>query len=565
MSERVAPPPSATLHSAGMPSSPATLSSGSSPVSSPAPMPSRAICERAMAAKDARFDGLFFVAVRSTGIYCRPVCPAPPPKRENIVFHPNAAAASAAGFRPCLRCRPELSPDAWAHVREDTVRRALARIADGALQDGPVAALAASVGLGARQLQRVFVEHLGVTPHAIHATRRLLLAKQLLTETALPVTDVALAAGYNSVRRFNAAFRDGCGMAPGAIRRRAPAPDDDLPPGTLRLRLGYRPPLDMPRMLAFMAKRAIPGIERVGEDRYERVVGPVDASTWLRVQAHPTRPELVLDIGPADPRAIPEIVTRVRRMFDLDADPAAVHAVLGADPLLRRALDAHPGLRVPCAWDGFELAVRAILGQQISVAGATTLARRLVDAHGATRVDTPRHPLRDGLDRVFPTPAALHDAPLEAIGLPRARAATVRALAAAVLDGQLSFASGQRLEDFVARCIALPGIGPWTAQYIAMRALAMPDAFPAGDLVLQQRLGADAGVVRLGERATEARSQAWRPWRAYAVLQLWHLPQPASTPATADTTADETGTARKAEHPDTPRRRAHARQRDRSR
>lgn len=487
-------------------------------------LPSREACFRAMAAKDHRFDGLFFIAVRSTGIYCRPVCPAPAPKRQNITFYPNAAAATTAGYRPCLRCRPELSPEAHAQVREDTVRRALAMIAEGALQDGSIAALAARVGLSARQLQRVFLAHTGATPHTVHATRRLLLAKQLLTETALPVTDVALAAGYNSLRRFNAAFKDGCGMPPGAIRRRKSAAA--APGGTLTLRLGYRPPLDFPLLLAFLAKRAIPGIERVNADSYERVVGTADAPAWIRVSAIATRPELQLDIDGADPRAIPDIVRRVRRMFDLDADLQAVHAVFADDPMLRRAIALHPGLRVPCGWDGFELAVRAVLGQQISVAGATTLARRLVETWGSQRAAagpmqaaTP-HP---GLDRAFPSPERLRDAPLESIGLPRTRAATLRALSAAVAEGRLSFAAGQTLDAFVERATALPGIGAWTAQYIAMRALALPDAFPAGDLVLQQRL-APPGIARLGERATEARSQTWRPWRAYAVLHLWHLP-----------------------------------------
>jgi AraC family transcriptional regulator, regulatory protein of adaptative response / DNA-3-methyladenine glycosylase II len=483
-------------------------------------LPSREICFRAMAAKDARFDGLFFAAVRSTGIYCRPVCPAPAPKRENITFYANAAAATTAGYRPCLRCRPELSPEAHAQVREEAVRRALALIAEGALQDGSIAALAARVQLSARQLQRVFLAHVGATPHTVHATRRLLLAKQLLTETALPVTDVALAAGFNSLRRFNTAFKDGCGMPPSAIRRQASAAK--APSGTLTLRLGYRPPLDFPLLLAFLAKRAIPGIERVNADRYERVIGNLNGSSWIRVRAAAERPELLLEIGNADPRAIPEIVRRVRRMFDLDADLGAMRAVFDDDPLLKHAIQLHPGLRVPCAWDGFELAVRAVLGQQISVAGATTLARRLVDGWGEPRADAAATQI--GLNRAFPSPERLRDAPLETIGLPRTRAATLRALSAAVADGRLSFEAGQRLEDFVERAVALPGIGAWTAHYIAMRALALPDAFPAGDLVLQQRLGPDAGVARLSERATEARSQAWRPWRAYAVLHLWHLP-----------------------------------------
>jgi len=475
------------------------------------PLPDPEICERARLARDARFDGVFFTAVRSTGIYCRPVCPAPAPKPRNVSYYPSAAAASAAGYRPCLRCRPELSPQAHQHLGEGTVQRALALIGEGTLQDESVATLAGQVGLGARQLQRQFLQQLGATPAQVHATRRLLLAKQLLTETALPVTQVALAAGFNSLRRFNAAFLEGCGMPPTALRRQR----EEVAGGELTLRLGYRPPLDFPALLGFLRRRAIPGIERIDDTGYTRVTGPAEASVLVHVDASPQRPELRLTLGPADPRTIPDIVRRVRRVFDLDADLQAVHAALQEEPLLAEAIARRPGLRVPGGWDGFETAVRAILGQQVSVAGATTLAARLVERHGGRREGMPI-----GLDRVFPTPAQLYEAPLETLGLPRSRAATLRALAAACLDGHLHFGAGQRLDEFVERCTALPGIGRWTAHYIAMRALGMPDAFPAGDLILQQVLGAPD---RLSERQAEARSQAWRPWRAYAVLQLWHL------------------------------------------
>lgn len=474
-------------------------------------MPSPEICDRARRAKDARFDGLFFTAVRSTRIYCRPVCPAPTPKQQNIRYYPSAAAATAAGYRPCLRCRPELSPEIWQRGSEDGVQRALALIAEGALQEGSIEDLAQRLGISSRQLRRQFLASTGATPIAVHTTRRLLLAKQLLTETQLPVTQVALAAGFNSLRRFNAAFAEGCGMAPTRIRRQR----TETPDNALVLRLGYRPPLDFPAMLAFLAKRAIPGIERVGEDSYERVLGPRDAPGFIRVTADAEKPELRLQITDSDPRSIPDIVRRVRRIFDLDADLGAVHAALRESPLLARGIKQRPGLRVPGGWDGFEVAVRAVLGQQISVAGATTLARRLVESFGEKRQGA-----RDGLDRLFPTPERLRDAALESIGLPKTRAATLRALARAVLDGRIDFRAGQSLQDFVERFVALPGIGPWTAHYMAMRGLGHPDAFPAGDLVLQQVLGGDK---RLGERETEARSQAWRPWRAYAVLHLWHL------------------------------------------
>lgn len=474
-------------------------------------LPSPEACDRARAAKDARFDGLFFTAVKSTRIYCRPVCPAPTPKRSNVTYYATAAAATAAGYRPCLRCRPELSPDVRRRNDEDAVQRALAWIGEGVLQDESVATLAARVGLGDRQLRRVFLAATGATPIAVHTTRRLLLAKQLLTETSLPVTQVALAAGFNSLRRFNAAFAEGCGMAPTAIRRQR----ESAPTGLLMLRLGYRPPFDFPAMLAFLGKRAIPGIERVGADSYERVVGPTAASAWLRVNADDKRPELRLELQCGDPRLIPGIVRGVRRLFDLDADLAAVHAVLKPSPILAKAIRRRPGLRVPGAWDGFELAVRAVLGQQVSVAAATTMARRLVDRYGAVRADAPT-----GLDRAFPSPEDVRDAPLEALGLPASRANTIRELAKAVIEGRIDFGVGQGLDEFIERFITLPGIGRWTAHYVAMRALSHPDAFPAGDLVLQQVLGGD---TRLSEKATDASSQAWRPWRAYAVLHLWHV------------------------------------------
>jgi AraC family transcriptional regulator, regulatory protein of adaptative response / DNA-3-methyladenine glycosylase II len=484
-------------------------------------MPSIEICDRARASRDARFDGLFFIAVRSTGIYCRPVCPAPTAKRGNVIYYPTAAAAAAAGYRPCLRCRPELSPEVRIHGNEGAMHRALALIKDGALQDGSIDALASQVGLSARQLRRLFLANTGATPVAVHATRRLLLAKQLLTETSLPVTQVALAAGFKSLRRFNSAFREACGMSPTAVRRsgtgrqhtgrkRAWTTGD-----ILTLRLAYRPPLAFDTMLAFLAKRAIPGIERVTANGYERVFGPADSSARIRVTAAREKPELRLEISGTDPRGIPDIVRRVRRIFDLDADIHAAHTILCEDPLLAAGIRRCPGLRVPGGWDGFEVMVRAVLGQQVTVAVATTLAQRLVERHGEHRDDSTA-----GLDRVFPTPERLMQAPLENIGLPKSRAVTLRAVAAAMLDGHLDFRPGQRLDAFVERITELPGIGKWTAHYVAMRALNHPDAFPAADLVVQRVLG---GNQQLSEREAETRSQAWRPWRAYAVLQLWHL------------------------------------------
>lgn len=282
-----------------------------------------------------------------------------------------------------------------------------------------------------------------------------------------------------------------------------------------RIVLPYEPPYDFPLLLGFLGKRAIPGVERVDETGYERVFGPPGRSTWIRVTADPVQSALILDVTRGTAKLLPDIVQRTRRMFDLDADLRPVHAALSASRLLKTGIARRPGLRVPGSWDGFELAVRAVIGQQVSVAAATTLTRRLVENYGVLRSGAP-----EGLDRVFPGPEVLAAATLDGIGLPQSRINTLRGLAQAVLAGDVDFSAGQDLPDFVASITKLRGIGPWTAHYIAMRALRNPDAFPAGDLVLQQMLG---GERRLSERETEAASQGWRPWRAYSVLHLWYL------------------------------------------
>ena len=490
-------------------------------------LPSAEICDRARAARDARFDGLFFTAVISTGIYCRPICPAPSPKPANIRYFANAAAASAAGFRPCLRCRPELSPNAMQHrYGDEWVNRSLALIAEGELVAGSVTTLANKIGLSTRQIGRLFQSHLGASPLAVHSNRRLLLSKQLITETAMPMTEIALASGFNSLRRFNAAFFDGCAMPPSAIRRL----QTPLPSGCLSLRLTYRPPFDFALMLAFLAKHAIPGIERITDSSYERVTGPLDRSCWIRVTSDAKKPELRLEIANADPRMIPALVQRTRRLFDLDADLQVVQLGLQSSPLLRLGIARRPGLRVPGSWDGFELAVRAVIGQQISVAGATTITARLVAKFGATRTDK-----QGDLNRAFPTPEVLAQASLAGIGLTNTRLKTLQTLAQAVVDGAISFQAGQKIDEFEQKMRRIPGIGAWTAQYVAMRALRHPDAFPAGDLVLQQVLG---GGPRISERETSALSQAWRPWRAYAVMHLWHMS--AVSPDRRDLSADIT-------------------------
>ena len=506
-------------------------------------LPDPTICEQARRSRDARFDGLFFTAVTTTGIYCRPTCPAPPAKARNVDYYPSAAAAEAAGFRPCLRCRPELSPADGSWRRGDgTLARALKLIDEGFLAEAPLAALADRVHVGERQLRRLFTERLGAPPIGVHGTRRLLFAKQLLTETALPITEVALAAGFSSLRRFNACFRDAYGLAPRQLRQRPGAATGDV----LTLRLNYRPPYDFAAMLDFLRGRALPGVERVDADAYQRVVGDADAPGWLRVsrwqQAGDDTHALRLELHGGTPAQLLALVERVRRMFDLDADPQAIAEVLSRDGQLRPLLHARPGLRMPSGWDGFEIAVRAVVGQQVSVTAARTITARLAQRHG-----TPLPPAMatSGLLLRFPTPGQLAEADLSGIGLPTARAATIRAISRALVDGHVDFRAGGTLDEFVERWTALPGIGPWTAHYIAMRALGHPDAFPAGDLVLHKQLLASdelAATPRLRTAALARRAEAWRPWRAYAVIHAWRD----AALAQAATAADRTTAVRKA-------------------
>lgn len=481
---------------------------------SPITLPPATVCEQARLSRDARFDGLFFTAVRSTGIYCRPVCPAPTPKAIHVDYYPSAATAEAAGFRPCLRCRPELSPEAGSWRRGDALlARALALIDDGLLAEQPLTALADRLAVGERHLRRLFKAQLGVPPIAVHGTRRLLFAKQLLTETAMPVTQVAMAAGFNSLRRFNAVFLEAYRMAPRDLRRRERAGSAG---DALTLRLDYRPPFDFAATLDFLHGRALPGIERVDALGYTRVIGDASAPGSLHVSAWPgAGSALALRLeGVATDRVLAS-VQRVRRMFDLDADPETITRTLSTDARLRPLVRQRRGLRLPSGWDGLEIAVRAIIGQQVSVAAARTFTARLVDRFGTVLpVDAP-----GGFARLFPDAAVLVDADLTTIGLTRRRAETINGLARALLQGSVSFASGQTLEGFVERLTALPGIGPWTAHYMALRALAHPDAFPADDLVLQKALPGDGS--RMTAKALTERAQAWRPWRAYAVIHLW--------------------------------------------
>ena len=475
------------------------------------------ICREAMLSKDPRFDGRFFVGVVTTGIYCRPVCPAPAPNVQNVRFYATASAAAEAGLRPCLRCRPEAAPGSIPWIGSAAaVSRAMRVIQSGELEELKTDEIAARVGLSVRQLDRLFHRHVGAPTGAVVRTHRLQFAKKLLDETDLGMADVAFAAGFGSVRRFNAVFQSTYGRRPTEIRRLARVRGEIPEPDTIELRLPYRVPYDAAAILRFLGKRAVPGVEAAGSDFYARTIAFGDQLGWLRVTAARGARSLSLQVHFPTSRPLVTTVERVRRMFDLDADAVRIEAALGADARLAEAIRRHPGLRVPGAWSGFELAVRAVLGQQVSVAAARTLAGRLAEEWGEELPEA----VSLGLSRAFPRPEALAEADVGRIGLPASRAATVRALASSVATGEIDLAPTVDLEAVRAKLLALPGVGPWTAEYIAMRALGDPDAFPAGDLGLRS---AYVPERRIGARELARISEAWRPWRAYAAILLWHL------------------------------------------
>ena len=458
-----------------------------------------------MLTRDRRFDGVFFVGVSTTGIYCRPICPARTPGRARCSFYPTPVQAEAAGFRACFRCRPELAPgNADVDVVDTLVATAASRIAEGALNERSVEDLAAELGVSARHLRRATEARLGVSPVELAQSRRLALAKQLLQDTALPLTEIAFAAGFGSVRRFNAAFVERMGKAPSVMRR---AHASESAAGGLTLRLDYRPPYDWARLLGFLRARAIPGVEVVEAATYRRIVR-IGARTGVIEVRHECA-SLRLAISPSLVPAVMPLVARVRRMFDLDARPDVIALVLGRDQLLAPLVAARPGLRLPGAIDPFEASVRALLGQQVSVAAATTLAGRFAKAFGTPYAGG------EGLSVAFPFAgeiAARSPAAIARIGLPAARAAAIHGFACALAEGRFKLEG--ELDAFVAAAVALPGVGPWTAHYLAMRALHLPDAFPAADLGIKKALDA-------APRAALARADAWRPFRSYAVMHLW--------------------------------------------
>jgi AraC family transcriptional regulator, regulatory protein of adaptative response / DNA-3-methyladenine glycosylase II len=469
---------------------------GLAPLDSAQALPPLEACHRARESRDARFDGLFFTAVRSTRVYCRSICPAPTCKRENVVYYPSAAAAQAAGYRPCLRCRPELAPG--PNVDDDAaLRRALSLITAGYLADASVEALAVEVGLSARHLRRRFVARLGATPLTVHATQRLLSAKQLLTDTDWPIAQVAAAAGFSSVRRFNAAFQQACRLAPRDLRRCA-LPLSEL---ATTLRLPYRPPFDFAATLVHLRREAVPGVESVEDGAYRRAFGAANRCRWLHVSTVPGRSELKLEVFGSVPEEIPALVQRVRRQFDLDADCEAMRSALSGDARLLADLTARPGLRLPGAWDGFELTVAELLVAATGRAAARDALLLVVGTHGEVHPGAP-----PGLGFVFPKPERLAVVELEGLGIDALAATRIRSLSVAVRDGGLHFRVGQEREAFVRRLSALTQLPAERAQWIALRVLGDPDACPLPDA------GAESAA-------------RWRPWRAYGCLYASAAPR----------------------------------------
>ncbi|HVT92596.1 MAG TPA: AlkA N-terminal domain-containing protein [Bryobacteraceae bacterium] len=517
------------------------------------------VAYRALTSRDSRFDGVFFVGVTSTGIYCRPICPVKTPQERNCRFFASAEAAEKASFRPCLRCRPELAPGHAPVDRAHRIAHLLAqRIDEGRVDEGVgLEEIAEQFQLSSRQLRRIVQQELGVSPIELLQTRRLLLAKQLLTETTLPVTEIAFASGFSSLRRFNDAFRQQYRMPPTRLRRKAAAPAPNSASGwaptsgrrlsafdparrtaarrsaaTLRaeegeeaartatLQLAYRPPYDWAGMLAFLDARKIRDVEHVAEGAYLRTVRLGRQAGWIRVTQAPERNALLVEFPRSLMPVLPTLLGRLRHLFDLTARPDVISGHLAKDRILGRGVKQRPGLRVPGAFDGHEMALRAVLGQQITVKAATTIAGRFAEAFGR-KIETPF----PELTRLTPLPEQVARAGVAAIarlGIIRTRAKTLLALARAFQAGTLRIDAGADPEAAVAQLTAIPGIGPWTAHYIAMRGLRWPDAFPKEDIALRQRLG---GV---SAKQAEALSQAWRPWRSYAVLHLWNLNAPAS-------------------------------------
>jgi AraC family transcriptional regulator of adaptative response / DNA-3-methyladenine glycosylase II len=476
------------------------------------------ICDRARLARDPRFDGLFFTGVLSTGVFCRPICPAPAPKPANVVYFPTAAAAAQAGLRPCLRCRPESAPGtpAW-NGTSATVARALTLIRQGALNEGNVERLALRLGVGSRHLLRLFKQHIGAGPKALANTQKVLFAKKLLGETDWPVSRIAFSCGFGSIRRFNAAFRKTYGQSPTAFRRGLGQPAASVALFQCSLRLPYRPLYHWERMLSFFRARAVPGVEMVDHAAYHRSIRLNDTFGLIHVSRAKSGHALVLRVESTESRDLMALVERVRRMFDLDANMDAILPVLAADEMMLPIIQKLEGLRPAGSWDPFETAVRAVVGQQISVQAARTVAGRIARFAGPSiGIDN-----NMGLTHFFPTAAELYAADLKDLGVPENRQKTLKGLARGVAGGDIVLEANNGLSDFVQRLTRIPGIGPWTAHYIAMRGLGEPDAFPAGDLGIIRALTRDDRKPT--PRQVLEQAERWRPWRAYAATYLWNM------------------------------------------
>jgi AraC family transcriptional regulator of adaptative response / DNA-3-methyladenine glycosylase II len=465
-------------------------------------------CSRARLARDARFDGKFFIGVLTTKIYCRPICRSRTSKESNVRYFPTAAAAAEGGFRPCLRCRPECSPGtpAWAGT-QNTVSRALRLISETGLEEGGVEALAEHLGMGSRHLRRLFLRHLGATPSAVAQTRRLHFAKKLIDETTLSMTQIAFAAGFGSVRRFNAAIRNVYHRTPTQIRR-VTQEKSRQPENHYLFHLHFRPPYDWKRMLEFLAAHAVHGVEAVEGGCFRRSISVNEHRGFFEVSLESRRNALNVRVQLHEPRSLFFIIERIRAMFDLDADWATIARTLGADRALAAHVSAYPGIRVPGCWNGFEFAVRTILREHASITTAKPLICRMVKAFGEDSCPA------SGLTHLFPAPGALANASLESVGVPGPQADAIRALARAVHRGQIRFERIADTDAFLSRLSEIPGITESVAQWVAVRALREPDAFPSAD----RNLALSLGIASPEE--FEQRSLAWRPWRAYAAMYL---------------------------------------------
>lgn len=482
------------------------------------------ICKQARYARDPRFDGQFFIAVKTTRIYCRPICPVKFPKEENVSYFLTAASASEAGYRPCLRCRPEAAPGtpAWRGT-STTVNRGLKLISEGVLDEKGVNGLSDRLGVTPRHLTRLFKHHLGASPKTVAQTRRLQFAKRLIDDTSLSMTDVALSSGYGSVRRFNDHFKMVYKRTPSSLRKQKKIQNTEL-----KLKLSYRPPYDFNAMLDFLRVRATPGVEKIVDDVYTRSISMAGETGFLTVANREDERSLEVSIQMESSGQLFAIVEKVKQMFDLAADPVEIEQRLARDSVLKPLIERHPGQRLPGAWDGFEIAVRALVGQQISVAGATNAMGKLVTLYGTQVVlegtGLKGTGLKDNLPGemdfyLFPDALTLSSIEPESLPMPLVRARAIRELARQVSKGHISFDHAIDLEELMSRLQAIKGIGPWTAQYVAMRALNQPDAFLHADLVIKKVANSLYGIET--EKQLLEHSDLWRPWRAYASMHLW--------------------------------------------